>query len=142
MEENMNEQKALKVSSVGEYMMQSIAKWMNIIGIISAIEMTLIVIVAIYMISLGYGATTGAGILYLIVAAIYLYPIIKTFGVSKSFKLAVDTSDDDALENGLSNLKGLVTFIGVIMIIGIILVAIAVIGAFSTYNSLRSGFDF
>ena len=137
MEENMNiqQQKELRVSGVGEYMLKGIAKWLKIIGTIATIMMLLLVVLAIYLIQLGYSQTTGAGIIYLIVAAIYLYPIIKTFGVSKNFNLAVNATDDRALENGFSDLKGLVTFLGVLSIIGFILLVVAVIGAVSAYNS-------
>ena len=137
MEENViqNEQKALKVSGVGEYMMKGIAKWMNIIAIIATIMMLLLVVAAIYLIQIGYGPTTGAGIVYLIVAAIYIYPIIKTFAVSKNFNLAVDTNDDSALESGFENLKGLVTFLGVLMIIGFILLIISIIVSITAYNN-------
>ena len=134
-QENNVQQKELKVSGVGEYMLKGIAKWMNIIGIIATIMMVLIVVLAIYLLQMGYSQTTGAGIVYLIVAAIYLYPIIKTFGVSKNFNQAVNTTDDSALENGFTNLKGLVTFFGVLSIIGFILMIIGVIGAVSAYNS-------
>ena len=138
---NVQQENELKVSGVGEYMMKGIAKWMNVIGIIAAIMMVLLVVLAIYLLQLGYSETTGAGIVYLIVAAIYLYPIIKTFGVSKCFNQAVNTTDDSALENGFSNLKGLVTFLGVMAIIGFIVLVIAVIGAVTAYNHASHEFS-
>ena len=58
--------------------------------------------------------------------------------MSKNFKLATDTTSDQALENGLGNLKSLVTFIGVLSIIGFILLIISVIVGITTYNQASS----
>ena len=131
-------QQQLKISGAGEYLLKGIAKWMNIIAILSTIMIILVIIAAIYLLQIGYSAATGAGVAYLVVAAIYLYPTIQAFNVSKNFKLATDTTSDQALENGLGNLKSLVTFIGVLSIIGFILLIISVIVGITTYNQASS----
>jgi len=125
------QQPVLKVTSTGEYFLKEIGKWMNIIGVITSIMVAFMVLLAIYLISLGYSQTTSVGLIYLIVAAIYLFPIIKTFGVSKKFKEAVATKNSEALENGFDHLKSLATFFGVLAIIGVVILIISVIYSIS-----------
>ena len=138
MEENQNPKQQLKVTGAGEYLIKGIAKWMNIIGIVAAIMTAFMAIIAIWLLTRGFSATTGAGIVYLIIAGLYTYPVLKTLGVSKYFKLAAETTDDNALEKGFEDFKSLVTFIGVLTIIGVIFVVIGIIVSISTYNQVSS----
>lgn len=140
MEENTittnSEQKTpLNISPIAEYLMIGISKWMNAIGIITTIFEVLWFFIAFLALTNGIAA---AGLLYLILGAIYLYPIIKTFGVASQFKEAVITRNNESLEKGFSHLKGLVTFIGIMTIIGIVIVGATVISIITAVNSAKN----
>lgn len=144
MEENTittsSEQKTpLSATPLAEYLMLGIANWMNVIGIIATIFEILMVIIAFLALTNGIASV---GLLYLVLAAIYLYPIIKTFGVVSQFKEAVVTRSNASLEKGFSNLKGLVTFIGIMTIIGIIIMALSFIGMIIAVNSVKESVPF
>ena len=95
--------------------------------------MVVMVIAGIWMISKGYPLTV-TGITYLVVSLIYIYPLIKAFGVSKHINTAIYASDSHELENGMNDLRGLLTYIGVLAIIGFVFFVIGVIGVIVAFN--------
>ena len=132
MSEEINNKESLQVTEVGTYMMKGAAKWMNIIAIVAAIMTAILVLMGLFIMTKVF----AVGLLYLVIAAIYAYPVMKTFGVSKNFNLAVDTMNNQALEDGLSNLKSLATFFGVLTVIGIVFFIIGLISGIQMINSI------
>lgn len=117
-------EQGLNIKGTGIYHIQGAAKWCKIIAIITSIMMALMVIAAFRLMSI----SVGAGIIYLIVPVIYLFPIMMSFGFSNHINAAIANNDENELETGLSNLRSLATFMGVLAIIGLIFFIIAVIG--------------
>ena len=142
MEEGFNtgpqQKKELKISEVGMYHLTGIAKWVKIMAVIGTIFLALLVILAIYMLQAGIPQLTGAAIGYLIVGAIYIYPIVKSYSISSRFRAAVEAKSDADLESGLSDMRSLCTFLGVLAIIGCVLVLLAVIFGITAANTAKS----
>ena len=136
MDYNVNpspEKGELRVSGAGLYHMQGAAKWIKIIAIVMAIMLGLMVLLALLIM---FNASFGMGLVYLIVAMIYAYPLLKSFGIANHFQRALASTDSDELELGLSDLRSLFTFFGVLVIIGLVFFAIAMIGVITTLNEL------
>ncbi len=125
-------EQGLNIKGAGLYHIQGAAKWAKIIAIIAAIMMALVVILGIKIMSIQF----GAGLLYIIIAAIYIYPILMSFSFNSHINKAVASQDDNELETGLSNLRSLFTFMGVLSIIGLIFTAIGVISVIAAGNKL------
>jgi len=112
------------------------AKWMKFLCIIGCIGVALMLILGLAMFfvgaSIGGGNTplgAGMGFLYLILAAIYIYPIIKGFQFANGTKAACLTDNEAQLARGFSGLSAMLKFFGIITIIILILYAIVFVGA-------------
>jgi hypothetical protein len=142
MEEGFNtvpqQKKELKIGDVGQYHLSGIAKWVKIMAIIGTIIMAFIVIVAIYLIQSGLRGMAGVGVVYLIVAAIYIYPIVKAFSISSRFRAAVQSMSDADLESGLSDMRSLCTFLGVLSIIGLVIFVLSIILSITAAKTAES----
>lgn len=123
----------LEVTQLCEYHLKSSAKWIKIIAILSTIMMVLMIVAGFWMISKGY-PLTATGIAYLVVSLIYVYPLIKAFGVSKHVNNAIYATDSQELETGMNDLRGLLTYAGVLAIIGFVFFVIGVIGVIVAVN--------
>ena len=114
----------------------SASNWAKFLCIVGCIGMALLVIVGIMMFVVGsnfglagspFGA--GLGVLYLIIAAIYIYPIIKGFQFANATKAACLTDNEAQLARGFSGLRALLQFFGIFTIIVLVIYALVLIGA-------------
>ena len=114
----------------------SASNWAKFLCIVGCIGMALLVIVGIMMFVVGsnfgiagtpFGA--GMGVLYLIIAAIYIYPIIKGFQFANATKAACLTDNEAQLARGFSGLRALLQFFGIFTIIVLSIYALVLIGA-------------
>ena len=122
----------LHVSGAGLYHVKGIATWMKVMAVLCTIMMVFIIYLAIKLIQL----TPVAGIPYLIVAAIYAYPLVKAYTVSSHFKRALNSDDSAEFESGLSDMRSMLVYIGVLAIIGMVFTVLGVI------TIIASGADF
>ena len=114
----------------------SASNWTKFLCIVGCIGMALLVIVGIMMFVVGsnfglagspFGA--GLGVLYLIIAAIYIYPIIKGFQFANATKAACLTDNEAQLARGFSGLRALLQFFGIFTIIVMVIYALVLVGA-------------
>ena len=112
------------------------AKWMKFLCIIGCIGVALMVILGIVIFAVGssFGAANtalgaGMGFLYLILAAIYIYPLIKGFQFANGTKAACLTDNASQLARGFSGLSAMLKFFGIITIIILVLYVFVFIGA-------------
>lgn len=140
----MNEEMMIAASAgltVNERMradLLSAAKWAKFLCIMGTIGMALLVVIAVLMMVFGAALSSVApnmpfgvavGFLYLIIAAIYIYPIIKGFQFANGTKAACLTSDENELARGFEGLRALLQFMGVLTIIMMSLYALIILGA-------------
>ncbi len=115
----------------------SASKWTKFLCIVGCIGVVLLVVIGIMMFavgsSFGFGSTpfgAGLGVLYLILAAIYIYPIIKGFQFANATKAACLTDNEAQLARGFSGLRAVLQFFGIITIIVLAIYALVLVGAF------------
>ena len=113
------------------------SKWTKFLCIVGCIGVVLLVVIGIMMFavgsSFGFGSTpfgAGLGVLYLILAAIYIYPIIKGFQFANATKAACLTDNEAQLARGFSGLRAVLQFFGIITIIVLAIYALVLVGAF------------
>lgn len=109
--------------------MLTAAKWAKFLCIMGCIAMGIMLLCAILLIALGsalgsflgihYGS--GVGFLYLVIALIYIYPIIKGFQFANATKVACLSDDEQQLARGMEGLSSLLKFFGILTIICIVL---------------------
>lgn len=115
----------------------SASKWALFLCIVGCIGMALLVIVGILMFvvgsNFGFANTplgAGVGLLYLVIAAIYIYPLIKGFQFANATKAACLTDNEAQLARGFSGLRAVLQFFGIMTIIVLVIYAFALVGAF------------
>lgn len=111
------------------------AKWMKFLCIIACIGVALLVIAAIAIIalnsSLGANMPIGPSIslLYIILIALYIYPIIKGFQFANATKAACLTDSESQLARGFAGLGSLLKYFGILTIIVLIIYVLIFIAA-------------
>ena len=111
--------------------LSEIARWANFLAIIGFVIIGLLVLIAIFAGSLfsmmssqvpeaeyidGYvgGIVT---VIYLIFAAIYVFPVLYLYRFASNMKIALRTDNQEALSSSFENLKSHYKFIGIFMMI-------------------------
>ncbi len=115
------------------------AKWSKFLCVVGCIGVVIIVIFAIFLLGAGsvasamfsdmpYGAV-AMGVLYLIIAALYIYPLIKGFQFANGAKAACLSNDENELARGIKGLSSLTKFCGILTIICLVIYALVILFA-------------
>ena len=141
MEEEMKipETTGLRVKESTKADLLTAAKWTKFLCIVGSIGMALIVIFGIFLLGAGTLASSmfsdmpfGAvamGVLYLVIAALYIYPIMKGFQFASGAKAACLSDDENELARGIKGLSSLTQFLGIITIIFLVIYAFVILFA-------------
>ena len=110
----------LRVKESAKADLLTAAKWTKFLCIVGSIGIALIVIFAIFLFGAGTVASSmfsempfGAvamGIIYLVIAALYIYPIMKGFQFASGAKAACLSDDENELARGIKGLSSLTQF--------------------------------
>ena len=81
-----------------------------------------------------------AGYACLVIAAIYIYPILKGFQFACKTKTACKTGNEGELANGFNEMRSWFVYTGIITIIAIVILSLAVLtlGAFLIFGNLQA----
>lgn len=110
-------------------------KWLNFMNIVACIGLVLLVIFSVIMITVGINIPglektgTFVGIIYLICAAIYVYPLLKSCQFVKRIRKAFAEEDQLSLEEGFGSFASALQYMGVLTLIVISFYVIAIIAA-------------
>ena len=114
----------------------STAKWTKFLCIVGCIGIAIMLIFGLVVIvagaSFGLASTpigAGMGVIYLFIAALYIYPLIKGFQFANATKAACLTDNEAELARGFSSLRSLMQFFGILTIIVLAIYALILIGA-------------
>ena len=149
-EETMNPvQTGMFVNNSMKADLLSAAKWAKFLCIVGCIGVALMLIAAIALVALGSklgGAFPGSaiggagmGLLYLIIVAIYIYPLIKGFQFANATKAACLSDDAAQLVRGFAGLRSLLKFFGILTIIILVLYVLVFIGGGAIFLSALAG---
>ena len=141
MEEEMKipETTGLRVKESTKADLLTAAKWTKFLCIVGSIGMALIVIFGIFLLGAGTLASSmfsdmpfGAvamGVLYLVIAALYIYPLLKGFQFASGAKAACLSDDENELARGIKGLSSLTKFWGILTIIILVIYAFVILFA-------------
>ena len=137
---NQNES-ATNAMSVTESMKSELlcaAKWAKFLCIVGCVGVAIMLIASLGMILIG-GLVSKAlpdmpfgpalGFLYLIIAALYIYPLMKGFQFANATKVACLYNDQYQLARGVTGLKDLIKFTGILTIVVISICVIVIVFA-------------
>ena len=137
----------LQFTPVAQGFLRETAKWARFLSIVGFIFICLYVLLALMMFAMGgamdaasenmdgmggmgmMGAVGGAamGVIYLICALIYFFPILYLYRFASNTLSALDSNNTDQLTNGLENLKSHYKFMGILMCIALIFIALGML---------------
>ena len=129
----------LRVTESAKVDLLTAAKWSKFLCVVGCIGVVIIVIFAIFLLGAGsvasamfsdmpYGAV-AMGVLYLIIAALYIYPLIKGFQFANGAKAACLSNDENELARGIKGLSSLTKFCGILTIICLVIYAFVILFA-------------
>ncbi len=114
------------------------AKWAKFLCIVGCVGVAIMLIASLGMILIG-GLVSKAlpdmpfgpalGFLYLIIAALYIYPLMKGFQFANATKVACLYNDQYQLARGVTGLKDLIKFTGILTIVVISICVIVIVFA-------------
>jgi hypothetical protein len=126
----------LKLTENSLVFMRETVKWAKFLAICSFVGLGLMVLAGVVFLFLSVSvpvpsetklSTSILGILYILIAALYFFPAIYLYRFATASAEAINTLNDDTLEEGLENLKSLFRFTGILMIIVLSLYAVGFI---------------
>ena len=112
------------------------AKWAKFLCIVGCVGVAIMLIASLGMIVIGGLLTKvfpnmpfgpALGFLYLIIAALYIYPLMKGFQFANATKAACLYNDQYQLTRGVTGLKDLIKFTGILTIVVLSIYAIILI---------------
>ena len=125
--ENTQYESTLKVTETMKVDLLSAAKWARFLCIVGCIGIGIMLIVALCMMVFGAVASKmldtvmplgpAMGMLYIVMAALYIYPILKGFQFANGAKSACLTNDQYQLARGFAGLNSLLRFMGILTIV-------------------------
>lgn len=128
----------LQITPVAQGFLKEIAKWATFLSIMGFIFIGFLVLGALAMFAMGgamgasdmqgmggmgmMGMLGGAtlGIIYLVIALLYFFPVMYLFKFASNAKKALSSNNTDQLTTSIENLKSHYKFMGILTIIGIV----------------------
>ncbi len=121
----------VQLNEAGRSFLRATGKWAMFLSIIGFIFMGFMILGALAMFSMGslgagagpFGGVGGAlmGAVYLVIAAIYFFPLFYLFQFSSRIKRAFEENDSVVLNDALGSLKSHYKFVGIFTIVFIAL---------------------
>lgn len=118
----------LQLTDAAKNFLRETGKWATFLSIVGFVFLGLIVLIAIAMFTMGASmaammgpgmSAMGAagGIIYLLIALLYFFPILYLYKFGSNIKQAFANNSSEELTIALENLKSHYKFIGILMII-------------------------
>jgi len=156
----MEDQNKLSLNDIAISALRESGKWCMFLSIVGFIFIVLMLLFGVYMSlisailptpemggtnELGFGVSVFAsiksyfGILYLLMALLYLFPIYYLYNYAKGIKVALSSGNENILEKALVNLKSHHKFLGIMTIVMISLYVLFFIGTIIFVVDMASG---
>ncbi len=140
----------LQISTQGKSFLRETAKWANFLSILGFIGVGFIILAALAMLVFGASTTVFSGvtggfmgvgvvIVYILIGLFYFFPLYYLNRFANFVKVAINTNDNQKLNEALGYLKSHYKFIGiftlVILSIYVLIFLVAIMGAgFSAFR--------
>ena len=156
----MEDQNKLSLNDLAISALRDSGKWCMFLSIVGFIFIVLMLLFGVYMSlisailptpemggtnELGFGVSVFAsiksyfGILYLLMALLYFFPIYYLYNYAKGIKVALSSGNENILEKALVNLKSHHKFLGIMTIVMISLYVLFFIGTIIFVVDMASG---
>jgi hypothetical protein len=141
---SLEEEKSLTISDSSKRFLNETGKWGKFISIVGFVFIGILVLVGLFAgtILSSFGSTLPfpgvlIGLIYIVIALIYLFPILYLYRFSTKIKIAFLSVDDISLEKAFENLKSHYKFMGILTIIVLGLYILLGLGSFLMASLLK-----
>jgi hypothetical protein len=131
----------LQIDSIAHAHLSETARWCNFLSIVGFVLSGILAIVALFMGAImgkftnnSYGSSeasfAGAGfitVIYLVFAALYFFMSLFLYRFASKMKIALNTIDQENLNNSFLNLKNLYKLMGILTIVYLSFLALGLI---------------
>ncbi len=145
--ENITEIKTIEIEQESLGHLNTIRKWAMFMSILGFILLGLLIIIGLIMgtfLTAFNSGKAGPGlpesliiILFILMAAVYFFPVLYLFRFSKHTAKAVETLNKEELKKAIKNLKSYFVYLGVLIVIGLVFYLIALIAAGASMSFLK-----
>ncbi|MBO6050705.1 MAG: hypothetical protein J6P65_01840 [Bacteroidales bacterium] len=130
------EEKDLQLLEESKLYVSSTGKWMKFFAVLGCIGIAFLVLCTFFMMVVGAYIPMFSGVMslrwfsliYIVLAVIYVWPIIYMFRASAAAKLAVESNDNIQMAEFLKNNKSFWKFCGILTIVVLCIYVVAIIG--------------
>ena len=135
----------LQLNSDSKEFLRETAKWAYFLSILGFVFVGLFVLVGVFMGTLfasvagssgAFVPTTAMSIMYIVLAAIYFFPVLYLYRFASKIKRAFNENNTEYLTEGLKNLKSHYKFVGILAIVMISFYLLAI--AISRFSGLAN----
>lgn len=136
------EPQSIQLDETSRSHMLEVGRWGKFLAIIGFVSIGILVVVGLLITIIGSStlsaveSLTGVALLfiYLVIGAIYFYPIYAIYQYGKLIKQAIATEDQETFNAAFGYLKGSFKYIGILMLILLSIYALAfVVGLFASF---------
>jgi hypothetical protein len=126
----------LGIDEMSKAYLQESGRWGKFLAILSFIGIGLLIVIGVFMgmfmsRMMGSNAMGATGpmftVIYLVLGAVYIYPVWCLFKFSTLIKRALNTSNQEQFNEALRYQKNMFKFIGIVAIITLVLYGVAII---------------
>lgn len=131
----------LQLTNEAKDFLKETGKWASFLGILGFIGLAFFVIIALTVLAVGgamssamdsmgaFGGvgTTAIGIIYLLMALLYFFPVLYLYRFGSRIKNAFANNDTAMLTSAIENLKSHYKFVGILAIIMIAFYVLAIV---------------
>lgn len=129
------EEKDLQQLEESKLYVSSMGKWMKFFAVLGCIGVAFLVLCTIFMMAVGTHVPMFGGVMslrwfsliYIVLAVLYVWPIIYLFRASTAAKQAVECNDNVQMTEFLKNNKSFWKFCGILSIVMMVLYVVFII---------------
>ncbi|MFZ1749544.1 MAG: DUF5362 family protein [Saprospiraceae bacterium] len=127
----LNEPQDLIINQKSKEFLAETAKWAKFLAIMGFISIGIIILIAIFlsffmdkligsspeMAGIGMGFSALLPLIYIVMGAVYLYPILKLYHFAVNTKRALLQNNSDTIQVAFENQKSMFKYMGILMIV-------------------------
>lgn len=99
----------------------SATKWLKFLTVLGTISLVLMLIAAIACLFIPDNEEGAVfGVIYLVICALYFYPLKKCYSITRTIRDAMDNDSQDSLEICADNVRTLLKYLGILAIVLIV----------------------
>ncbi len=135
----------LRVSERMQRNLLKSVKWVKFLTVVCTVAMVLMALLGIVVMTVDVPSMMGmgamVGIIYIGIAALYIFPLMKCYSLVSNIRKAFELDDQQALEMGFENTLSVLKFAGILTTIGLVIYGIIIVATIcgAAFGAMMAG---